>query len=588
MLELFGLSLVAAFAWVAQDAPAPAGTPREGQRAANLEVGYYVEIKGALAAPGRFRAVEIEALPPDEDAILGTVEAPASGERFFLLGQEVHVDRETRWKGVTLRTLAGTRVKVEGDWHGARNFSASSVDARGPGRDRLVGRIDALSRDGADVVLRVMAFEVRADAALEVACAVPLETLARAPQRKLSAEGEAPLLRQKEEERVPGRFQLTEDLTLGAQLELNADLEDERDLNEQRLGDRTTTELTAKAELVWTPSADFLGVLSARETITWEDDADDGYWRGDSFTLKEAYGRWQNIGGRPLEVQVGRTYFDDEREWLYHRSLDGVVVRWDEPGWLLELAANTVLSDGNEFDQETTNVSAYLSNNDDDRHAAVFAFHRDHDVDERFTIVGGRLYGKWIPSTKGWLDAALERGVLAGEDARGHAFDAGLTWIPKFASPFNATVRYAYGSGDDSPGDGATDTFRQSGFHNNNDKWGGVTPFHYYGEVVDPELANLGIFSLGLGTRLPNRTSLDLVLHHFELDHAGAGLFRSRIKHPTDGVHPEIGRELDLIFGWRGHPNWQVEVVLGAFDPGAAFGDADPSYLGALQLRFKF
>ncbi|MCK6444763.1 MAG: alginate export family protein [Planctomycetes bacterium] len=575
-------------AFLAASAAAFQEAPRGAETADSLRVGHFVEIKGAFETNGAFRAAEIEAQRPDDDALLGTVENPALGERFFLFGQEIHVDSDTQWKGVKLATLAGTRVKVEGDWHGARNFSASSVETRGPGRERIVGRIDEVRRDGDDVVLRIMAFEIRAKANLEVSSAEPLATLPLAPARQVREGTAEPNLRQKEEERVPGKFRLTDTLTLGAQLELNADFEDERDLNRQRLGDRTTTELTAKAELVWTPSADFLGVLSARETVVWEDDADDGYWRGDNWSLKEGYGRWQNVLDRPLEIQVGRTFYDDQREWLYHKSLDGVIVRWEEPAWALEVGASTLLSDSNQYDQDTTNLSLYLSNADDDRHAALFAFHRDHDADERFTILGGRLYGKWIPGTKGWLDAALEHGTLAGEDAKGMAFDAGITFLPSFAEPFNATVRYAYGSGDDSPGDGETDTFRQSGFHNNNDKWGGVTPFHYYGEVVDPELANLGIFSVGVGAKFPNRTSLDLVLHHFELDHAAAGLFRSRIKHQTDGVHPEIGRELDLVFGWRGHPNWQVEVVLGGFDPGAAFGDVDPSYLAALQVRFKF
>ncbi|MBI5431623.1 MAG: alginate export family protein [Planctomycetes bacterium] len=562
-----------------------------GERADALQVGHFVEIKGAQDEHGVFRATEIAVLEPDDDAILGTVVERAANERFFLLGQEIHVDRDTRYKGVTLSSLAGARVKVEGDWHGARNFSASSVETRGPGRDRLTGRIDAIELRGEDVVFRVLSFEARARAELEVECAAPLATMKLAPARVVPVDDgglDGPRLRQKEEERVPGKFRLAESLTLGAQLELNSDFEDERDLNRQRPGDRLTTELTAKVELVWTPTADFLGVLSARETVAWEDDEDSGYWRGDSWTLKEGYGRWSNVLGKPLEVQVGRTFFDDQREWLYHRSLDGVSVRWEEPRYAIEVSASTVLDDGNEFDRDTNNFSTYLSNNDDDRHAALFVFHRDHDAEESYTIVGGRLYGKWIPTTKGWLDAALERGTLAGEDARGTAFDAGLTWMPDFAGPFNATVRYAYGSGDDSPGDGTTDTFRQTGFHNNNDKWGGVTPFHYYGEIVDPELANLGVFSFGVGAKLPGRTSLDLVVHHLELDHAADGLYRSRIKHQTDGVHPQIGREIDLIFGWRGSPNWQVEVVLGTFEPGAAFGEADTSQLAALQLRFKF
>jgi alginate production protein len=557
--------------------------------ASALAPGLFAEIKGAVDRDGIFQAAEIEILEPDDDVILATVAERPTDERFFLLGQEIHVDGETRWSGVSLETLAGARVKVQGDWHGARNFSASSIEARASGRDRVGGRIESVKIDGEQVVLRLMAFEVRAKATLIVKCASSLAAMPKAPERATPVDEDGPRLRQKEEERVPGRFRIDETLTLGAQLEFNADYEDERDLDRKRPGDRSTSELTAKVELVWTPRDDFLGVLSARETITWEDDEDTGYWRGDSWTVKEGYGRWSNAFGTPFEVQVGRTFFDDQREWLYHRSLDGLIVRHEQPNFAAELSLSTILSDANERDQDTTNLQAYVSNNDDDRHAALFAVQRDVDgSDESLTLLGGRLYGKWIPSTKGWFDAAIERGTLGGEDARGRAFDAGLTWMPDFAAPFNATVRYAYGSGDDSPGDGRTDTFRQPGYQNNNDKWGGVTPFHYYGEIVDPELANLGVLSFGLGAKFPHRTSLDVVVHYLELDHAADGLRRSGIKHKTDGVHPEIGREIDLIFGWRGHPNWQVEVVLGSFDPGAAFGNVDPSYRAALQVRFKF
>ncbi|MCE9592627.1 MAG: alginate export family protein [Planctomycetes bacterium] len=578
--------LLALVCWLASNAHAD-------EPATSLVPGLFAEIKGAVDADGVFRAAEIEVLAPDDDSILATVIEPPMGERFFLLGQEIHVDADTRYKNARLDALAGARVKVRGDWHGARNFSASSIEARDPGRDRIGGRIDAVRVDGEEIVLRVMAFEVRAKATLVVKSATPLATTTQAPLRAVPPderdEALGPRLRQKEEERVPGRFQIDETLTLGAQLELNSDFADERDLDRSRPGDRSTTDLTARVELVWTPRDDFLGVLSARESVRWEDREDTGYWRGDSWTIKEGYGRWSNAFGTPLEIQVGRTFFDDAREWLYHRSQDGVVVRYERPNLAAEVALSTILSDASQRDQDTTNLQAYVSNNDDDRHAALFLVQRDvRGADERFTVLGGRLYGKWIPSTKGWLDAAIERGRIGGEDAYGQAFDAGLTWMPDFAAPFNVTVGYAYGSGDDTPGDGRTDTFHQPGYQNNNDKWGGVTPFHYYGEIVDPELANLGVLSFGFGTKLPHRTSLDLVVHYLELDHAAEGLFRSGLKHKTDGIHPEIGREVDLVFGWRGDANWQVEVVLGSFDPGAAFGSADSSYLAALQVRFKF
>ncbi|MGK0219010.1 MAG: hypothetical protein ACI9HE_002510, partial [Planctomycetota bacterium] len=53
-----------------------------------------------------------------------------------------------------------------------------------------------------------------------------------------------------------------------------------------------------------------------------------------------------------------------------------------------------------------------------------------------------------------------------------------------------------------------------------------------------------------------------------------------------DGVHDDLGWELDLIYGDRSHSRLDMEVVLGMFEPGAAFPGADTAFLLKLQLRF--
>ena len=49
-------------------------------------------------------------------------------------------------------------------------------------------------------------------------------------------------------------------------------------------------------------------------------------------------------------------------------------------------------------------------------------------------------------------------------------------------------------------------------------EWGvdvGVTCFKYYGELLDPELSNLAVATLGLGLRPTEWSSIDLVAYHY-------------------------------------------------------------------------
>ena len=62
--------------------------------------------------------------------------------------------------------------------------------------------------------------------------------------------------------------------------------------------------------------------------------------------------------------------------------------------------------------------------------------------------------------------------------------------------------------------------FRQTGIQDNNDKFGGVTSFKYYGELLEPELSNLHILTAGIGRRFGRRMSLDLIYHNYRQDEA--------------------------------------------------------------------
>src|SRR5262249_40724325 len=124
-------------------------------------------------------------------------------------------------------------------------------------------------------------------------------------------------------------------------------------------------------------------------------------------------------------------------------------------------------------------------------------------------------------------------------------------------------------------------------------KFGGVTTFKYYGELIDPELSNLGIFTLGVGTLLSDWVSLDLVYHTYKQDVAQKELSfpptDSSLRRATlSGLDADVGSEIDLIFGYRRFESWDLEIVGAYFDSGDAFTVGDDAEYLKVQLRYRF
>jgi alginate production protein len=552
-----------------------------------LRIGQWVKVKGALDPSGVFVAEEIEVVPPDDKEVLvGRVEKVLDRERFELLGQRVRTSDKTEWKELEIGDLPGTRVRVKGVWRGGGNFSSREISKRGEGRDGIEGRIDRLELDGPFLRLTIMGFRVQVAEKVDVEHAQPLDQIPLAPELVLNPRG----LQRDEEDEVLGSVQLLDDLTLGGQIELEWTRKDNRDLDDAKAADRTDYDLSARLEMVWEPSQDFFALLNARMTQQWRHDEADGQSHADDVILAEAFGYWRDALGWGWDVQVGRQDFDEKREWLYDENLDAVRLIHSQPSWRLELSAATKLSDGSERDENSTDLIAYLSNNSHSKHAALYAIDRrdQDDSGEHFTHLGGRMYGEWLPQSQSWLELAGLLGQSGGEDLGALGFDLGNTWIPEADWAPALTTAWAWGSGDQEPGSGNNGTFRQTGFQDNNDKWSGVTSFRYYGELVDPELANLSIVTFGLGKRLTRNNSLDLVWHRYDQVEPADALINTDLRDQPDGIHTYLGWETDLVFGSRSIRNTQIECVVGWFEPGDAFPDGDPAWLGRVQLRWRF
>jgi alginate production protein len=565
----------------------------EAQDVRQLAVGYWVRIKGELDERGEFVASEIELRDPaDNEELFGVASDVGTTEgNFTLLGQPVHVSEKTEWTGVTLDTLEGTRVLVQGHYRGQVRFSAREIEAREKGRDRIEGRIDELvpGSDGS-LTLRVMSFRVYVPADVEFTAERPVTEYALAPAQ---AESQVFAVRDDDEVR-PGSISLTDTLSFGGQLEYKIERQDNYDLDDEDRNDEHQQRGTARAEFLWEATPNFFALLGLRGEATVNREEEDPTERQQDGDLTEAYGYWRDPFRFGLDLQVGRQDFDEPREWLYDRDLDAVRGNWSWTGGRLELSASTRISEGSSEDRDTTNLIAYLSNGDWDRHVGVYVIdRREHGGDEDKPIWAGvRALGDWIPDNDVWLELSAVRGYDDSEDFGGEAVDVGTTWSPGVLDPLYFTAGYALGSGDDDPGDDVDQTFQQTGLQDNNAKFGGVTSFRYYGELVDPELSNLAIVTLGVGTRFTPKTSLDLVWHSYRQAEAADEMADTDLDEDPDGEHKDIGSELDLILGLRQWEHIEVELVLAGFEPGKAFddgdGDNDDAWLGALQLRYRF
>ncbi len=87
-------------------------------------------------------------------------------------------------------------------------------------------------------------------------------------------------------------------------------------------------------------------------------------------------------------------------------------------------------------------------------------------------------------------------------DVNGWGVDAGLSWLLPLAYEPRLFAGYAYGSGDSDPDSGDDHSFRQTGIEVNEAGFGGVERFDHYGFLLEPELSNLGIVTVGAGLSL--------------------------------------------------------------------------------------
>ncbi len=392
----------------------------------------------------------------------------------------------------------------------------------------------------------------------------------------------------------PTRFELTPELSFGAKLEAEGALKDNFDLRDAREDELRTLEPKLSLAFSYEPSATMQAYLNIEPSRRFADDERNRKNTESRLEIKQAFLSLDDVFN-DTTIKLGRQRYQDSREWLYDDELDGIRLFHTFSRYALEFSVSTRNDRDLLQGQDTERNINYIvhARHAWDRHneLGLYAFARDsRDApDEDFVLFGVHAEGEVSKRLDYWLGLAYAHGETANSDIRAWALDIGGTHVLDFPYRPAITLGYAWGSGDDNPGSGTDHNFRQTGLQDNTTKYNGRIRLKYYGEVLDPELSNLKVATIGLGIRPMPNTSIDLVYHNFWQDEASANVRSWGLKLDPNGSSTDLGNEIDLIAGYRIKPHHKGSLIIGWFRPGDAFpNDADDAMYAELNLEYLF
>ncbi len=372
---------------------------------------------------------------------------------------------------------------------------------------------------------------------------------------------------------------------------LAVDTRDQRnyDLDGTLARNRTDTEPTVRTEIagVLTPRLrSFVKVSAARRIILSDQRGTRvGFSR---VQLSEAYLLFLGVGRPNVALQVGRQRMDEAHEWLYDEELDGVRLHWVGARLAGEASLTTRIDSLRNDAVNTWNTLLTITAAPSSRVSlGAYALHRAPRAADTGTSLwwyGLRLVSLKSGNLRGWGDVAIVRGEDGGLSVRGHGHHFSASYQLAKSGRVTLNGAWARGSGDVTLSDGVNNAFRQSGFNDNNDRFGGVTGFRYYGELTRPNLSNLSVVTLGLGARPVTGASVDLLLHMYHQPVASP-LFDSSLDMRPSSLSASLGREADLVVGIRSIRRAKVEFVLARFWAGDAFPTSEHATTGRLQVE---
>jgi hypothetical protein len=339
-----------------------------------------------------------------------------------------------------------------------------------------------------------------------------------------------------------------------------------------------------------------------------------------AIALGQAWGLFSNLLGSPLSVQIGRQGFWEERNWWWDDDLDAVRLFYEAPRLDVELAVlwqlgpvSTVVSHDPE-ERDILRVLGHVAWNwaGDEWLDGFLLYHNDGSsrphVGQRVTAasedpddaellwLGIRLSGEldlgdfgeleylvdgaWVGGREVMVDFVQERQApryrrvssRTAHTVSGWAVHAGLSWETDFPGRPTLTLEYALGSGDRTPEQGTQRAFRQTGLQSNEGRFDGVNYFHYYGELLRPELSNLHIWTVAVGFEFWRSSSVEFVYHVYRQVHAAPFLRDTRLDAEPTGQRRALGQEWNVVVGLQEWKHLDIELVGSLFRAGPAYG----------------
>ncbi len=310
-----------------------------------------------------------------------------------------------------------------------------------------------------------------------------------------------------------------------------------------------------------------------------------------------------------LSFVVGRQRYQDERQWVINETSDGFRLSYklkkltiDSGMFFQGILDKDIIND--ESDPRVDNY--YLST--EYRFSKKFKIRpyglirRDHSPDqEQMFFFGFHSSGEIIRHLEYWTELGSSLGKERIEDDAtggdrlntfaGVGFDIGTRY--EFANiPFKPSIiaSYAFGSGDNNPGDNIDEGFRQSGLEGNSDSINGVSKVNYYGELFNPELSNLMVLTTGIAMRPIKKASIQFLYHEYIQHHASPNIRDSSIHADPDGLSNRLGSEVDFVLALKNIKRFDFTATLGMFVPDkGAFEEAETiAFLAKMRTRFNF
>lgn len=425
-------------------------------------------------------------------------------------------------------------------------------------------------------------------------------------------------------------------VTLGGAYDFNPKLRNDFDLDDSEQDANVKIDQELKLEAFY-PISDFsavflsfIGGTSSRFNYS----ADNKNRTTFEIGRDETWIFFDRIAGSGFGLQFGNQNVSETREWWWDKDMDSLRLYYNRGPFHFELAGGKQLGGESTLigispnDKEVTRVLGMASwawtykqrlelfflkqwdQSSQEQLGDIIKRNNRDNFDDNTAWFGARAIGQVGLDNYGdlnyWADFAGVHGdetVFSYDsidniytqvdsknknDVSGWAFDIGAFWTFPFEYQPTLTLSYARGSGDRHPNDGHNGTFRQTGVQRNNWRFNGVNRFKIYGELFDPELSNLNIFTSALGVRVLKNSSIELVYHNYDQVEAIDKIRNNNINRSPNGISGDIGYEIDLVSNFREWKRLELELTASIFNPGSAFDNRDIAYSVNFDVNYNF